>query len=104
MSLDSHAICRNFASKDNKRMVETHGLFRQNTLRVLPQTGGSLGASLLLGIIMHPSEGFLLPYANPFPCVYLPVCCKSFIFALFKGLRGRLVSMRRVAEAGFCTD
>lgn len=53
---------------------------------------------------MHPSEGFLLPYANPFPCVYLPVCCKSFIFALFKGLRGRLVSMRRVAETGFCTD
>lgn len=37
MSLDSHAICRNFASKDNKRMVETHGLFQQNTLRVLPK-------------------------------------------------------------------
>lgn len=37
MSLDSYAICRNFASKDNKRLVETHGLFQQNALRVLPK-------------------------------------------------------------------
>ena len=104
MGLDSHVICRNFASKDSKHVVETHGLFQQKHTSSFAQTGCSLGASLLLDIIMHPSEGFLLPYANPFPCVCLPVCCKSFIFALFKGLRGRLVSMRRVAEAGSCTD
>lgn len=73
MSLDSHAICRNFASKDNNRMVETHGLFQQNTLRVLPkqEARSALLFCLVSSCILPKAFFFPMPILFPaFACLF----------------------------------